>query len=49
VESFDIVWIPWWIRVADVITRCESQLHRAMRHTLQRLKLAAKAMATAAR
>jgi uncharacterized protein YndB with AHSA1/START domain len=40
-ESFDAVWVAWWLHAAHVITRRERQLHRGMRHTLERVKSAA--------
>ena len=42
-ESFEIVWLPRWIRIADVITLRRGQVHRGMRRTLERLKAAAEA------
>ncbi|MFC4948595.1 SRPBCC family protein [Pseudonocardia sp. GCM10023141] len=40
-ESFEVHWIPWWMRVVDVLTRRHHQLDRAMGRTLQRLKAVA--------
>jgi hypothetical protein len=40
-ESFDTVWVRWWLHAAHVITRRERQLHRGMRQTLERVKAAA--------
>jgi hypothetical protein len=37
-ESFEVQWIPWWMRVVDVVTMRHRQLDRAMLHTLERLK-----------
>jgi len=40
-ESFELVWVPWWMHVAHVITRRRRQLRRGMRYTLEHLKGAA--------
>lgn len=37
-ESYEVRWIPWWMRVVDVITRRRRQLARNMATTLSRLK-----------
>jgi hypothetical protein len=41
VESYDVKWIPRWIRAADVLTRRKGQLQRAMASTLEQLKATA--------
>jgi len=40
-ESYDVKWIPVWARVLDVPTNRHGELLAAMRHTLDRLKVAA--------
>jgi hypothetical protein len=38
-ESYQVHWIPWWMRVVDVITFRRRQLARNMARTLIRLKI----------
>lgn len=38
-ESYEVHWIPWWMRVVDVITFRRQQLDRNMATTLTRLKI----------
>ena len=38
-ESYEVHWIPWWMRVVDVITFRRQQLDRNMTTTLTRLKI----------
>jgi Polyketide cyclase / dehydrase and lipid transport len=40
-ESYTVWWIPTWARVVDVPTNRARELREAMRHTLERLKVAA--------
>jgi hypothetical protein len=40
VESYDVRWIPAWARILDVPTNRHRELREAMRHTLDRLKVA---------
>ena len=40
-ESYRVEWIPRWLHVVDVVTRRHRELDRAMRTTLERLKVAA--------
>jgi Polyketide cyclase / dehydrase and lipid transport len=37
-ESYQVHWIPWWMRVVDVVTFRRRQLARNMTRTLTRLK-----------
>jgi hypothetical protein len=42
-ESYEVKWIPAWARVLDVPTNRHRELLEGMRHTLDRLKIAAEA------
>ena len=44
-ESYDFVWAPLYIRVADIFMPRDRQLHKGMRETLARLKAAAEGQA----
>ena len=37
-ESYEVHWVPWWLRVADVLTFRRKQLARNIGKTLARLK-----------
>ena len=40
-ESYEVEWIPTWARIVDVPTNRHRELLDGMRHTLERLKVAA--------
>jgi carbon monoxide dehydrogenase subunit G len=40
-ESYEVRWIPMWLRIIDVPTNRDRQLREAMAHTLRQLKAAA--------
>jgi hypothetical protein len=42
-ESYEVQWIPTWARIVDVPTNRHRDLLKNMRHTLERLKVAAEA------
>jgi uncharacterized membrane protein len=46
-ESYTVHWIPTWARIVDVPTNRARELREAMRHTLEQLKGAAEATASA--
>lgn len=46
VESYQLIWEPLWIRVADLFTPRDRQLARGMKRTLERVKAAVEAAST---
>ena len=42
-ESYEVRWLPAWARILDVPTNRHRELHRNMRHTLEKLRTAAEA------
>ncbi len=40
-ESYEFLWAPWHIRLADIFLPRDRQLRQGMEHTLQRIKRAA--------
>jgi len=45
-ESYEFVWAPIYLQIADVLMRRDKQLHKGLRQTLGRIKGAAESAAT---